>query len=429
MSRDDRLKIAERIATRESRAGLWHLLATPVEGVVSVKGSIETAPDAAAGETGVQDLMVAMLDKGTRRRSKRDLAEFLEDRGATTDFSSAQTRIRFSARCLSDDLQDVLGVLFEQITEPAFDEDEFQRVRSRVASNVSRQLTHTATRAGRLLSRRLYPEGHPNRSLRVEDELDLIAGTDLDRLVDFHARHVVANNPRFVIVGEIPEDLSLDELAPLEPGWTERPVIEVDDLPPPADPGTESVDIPDRPNLDIRIGHRLDLKRLDDDFLPLYVGVFALGGNFSSRLMSVVRDEMGLTYGIRSGLNGVDRYHTGHWVTSVTLSADRVDEGIRASRDVAARFLEEGVTEDELEGVKTTLVGSYEVRLETTRAIAATVLSHLERGYRLERLDTLPDEIEALSVEDVNEALSRHLSMDRLHVCSAGSAAGITRPA
>lgn len=421
MSKEDRLQIAQRITTHESEAGLWHLLATPVEGVVSVKGSIETAPDLESGEQLVQDLVVAMLDKGTRTRDKRDLAEFLEDRGATTDFSSAGTRIRFSARCLSDDLEDVLGVLFEQLAEPGFDPEEFLRVRTRVASNSARQLTHTATRAGRLLSRRLYPVGHPNRSMTVENEIERIAEIDLDRLVDYHSERIAANNLRLVVVGDIPDDLSLDSVVSLPAGWIERPSVEADDLPSPLEAGEETMDIADRPNLDVRMGQRVRLTRLDDDFLPLYVGIFALGGNFSSRLMSVVRDELGLTYGIRSGLNGVDRYHSGHWVISVTLSADRLEEGIRASRDVAARFLEEGITEDELEGVKTTLVGSYEVRLETTRAIASTVLSHLERGYGLERLDTLPDEIEALTVDEVNAALSRHLSVGDLHICTAGT--------
>lgn len=417
------MKIAERITTLESGAGLWHLLRTPVEGVVSIKGSIETAPDFESAEDLVQDLTVAMMDKGTKNRSKRDLAEFLEDRGASTSFSSKGTRIRFSARCLSEDLSDLLGVLFEQLASPGFDAEEFERVRTRVASNTARHLTQTSTRAGRMLSRRLYPPGHPNRSRSIEEELERMSGIDRERLLAYHEKDVSANNLRLVIVGDIPQDMSLDGMVSLSAGWSARPAIATDSVPEPESPGSETMELPDRPNLDVRMGHRIDVKRLDDDFLPLFVGVFALGGNFSSRLMSVVRDELGLTYGIHSGLSGVDRYYTGHWVTSVTLSADRLDEGISASRDVAASFLREGITEDELDAVKTTLVGSYEVRLETTSAIASTILSHLERGYGLKRLDTLPDEIEALTVDEVNGALSRHLSMDRLHVCAAGSTA------
>jgi len=184
MSRKDRLKIADSIETLESEAGRWHILRTPVQGVVSVKGSMETAPDFEAGEDLIQDLTVSMMDKGTRERSKRALAEFLEDRGASTNFSSDGTRVRFSARCLSDDLVDVLHVLFEQLASPAFDEEEFLRVRQRVVSNAARKLTHTGTRAGRILSRRLYPPGHPNRSLLVEREIELLSGIEHGQLLD-----------------------------------------------------------------------------------------------------------------------------------------------------------------------------------------------------------------------------------------------------
>jgi predicted Zn-dependent peptidase len=396
---------------------------TPVEGVVSVKGSIETAPDLTSGEELIQKLTVAMMDKGTRARSKSELAEFLENRGATTAFSSDGIRLRFTARCLSDDLKDVLGVLFEQLASPGFDTDEFSRVRQRIAANVAHRLTHTATRASRMLSRRLYPPGHPNYVRSVEAELSDLHDVDIRTLRAYHSERIAANNMNLVVVGDLPEDIQPEEASMLPPGWNDRPGIDADSLAGPGGSGIEYMDIPDRPNLDVRMGHRLDIRRLDDDYLPLYAGVFALGGNFSSRLMSVVRDELGLTYGIRSGLSGVDRYHTGHWVISVTLSADRLDEGIDASRRVTETYLDDGITEDELESVKTTLIGAYEVQMETTRDIASVVLSNLERGYEMERLDRLPEEVQALTTDRVNGALRSHLSMDRLHICIAGTRA------
>ena len=420
MSDSSRLRLAPDIHAVASPVGSWYVMPTPVDGVVSVRGSIETAPDFSAGEQIVQDLMVSMLDKGTKSMDKRILAEYLEDRGASTKFSSEGIRIRFSARCLSADLSDVLPVLFDQFTDPLFDAEEFERVRNRIQSNVSRRLTHTGSRARSMLRRRLYPDSHPNYEPPVEDDLKALASVSIDDLIAFHERMIAANNLNVVVVGDVDETLTPAGVRHLNAGWTDRPEewLRHEAI---MEPGMQHLHIPDRPNLDVRFGQFIDVRRGDDDYLPLYAGIFALGGNFSSRLMTVVRDEMGLTYGIRSALSSVDRYFAGHWGTSVTLSADRLEEGISATRDVIERYLADGISEDELEGVKTTLVGSHEVQLETTGGIAGTILGNLERGWGVERVDTLADMIEDLDADRVNAAMQRHLKPAELHICSAGT--------
>ena len=53
-----------------------------------------------------------------------------------------------------------------------------------------------------------------------------------------------------------------------------------------------------------RVGHAVNPHISHDDFLPLKLGIMALGNGFSGRLMHKVRDEAGLTYGIYASLRG-----------------------------------------------------------------------------------------------------------------------------
>ena len=60
----------------------------------------------------------------------------------------------------------------------------------------------------------------------------------------------------------------------------------------------------------------------------------------------------------------------------------------------------------------------------TTRRLAQSILTNAERGFDLTYLDQFPDEIEALTLEQVNEAVRRYLRPDAMHEALAG-----TRPA
>jgi predicted Zn-dependent peptidase len=182
------------------------------------------------------------------------------------------------------------------------------------------------------------------------------------------------------------------------------------------------VPVEDRANLDVRLGHGLPVRRTDQDYLPLFVGNFILGGNFSGRLMSHVRDEKGLTYGIGSALSGITAQHDGVWRIAVTLSADKLEAGIQATRETLERFLQEGPSAKEVSRAIATLSGQYVVGLATTSGLASTLRAHADNGFPVAYIDQYPEELAALTPTSVCEAVRKHLRPESLRVVSAGSA-------
>jgi predicted Zn-dependent peptidase len=189
----------------------------------------------------------------------------------------------------------------------------------------------------------------------------------------------------------------------------------------PADVGRSMVPMPDKANVDVRMGHALPIRRDHEDYPALYVGNYVLGGDFAARLMSTVRDELGLTYNIRSSLRGVTTRYAGSWQTSVTLSHDSLEEGIAATKDLIRDFVAQGATADELDAKKTTITGSYTVGLATTGNLAQSILTNAERGFDVSYLDRFPEEIEALTLEEVNDAIEQYLHPETLQEALAGT--------
>lgn len=413
---------ASRILDRQVGPCRVLLLPTEVDQVVSWRGSFMTNPDLGAGDDVLQELTVSLLDKGTESRDRFELSQVLEDCGAKLDLSSDGLYVDVSGRALADDVPDVMDVAADMLRTPRFDADEFRKAQAKAIGQVQRRMEKTGAQASGALSRRLFSDRHPNHSVAPETQIRQLQACTVDDVRQYHAEHFGANAWTLVFVGDLDPDALTQAVEQAFGGWAPHDAPTTHDTKPAGTaPGTVDVPMPDKSNVDVRMGHALSLRRDHDDYVPLYVGNYALGGNFSARLMAQVRDEQGLTYHIGSGLSGVSTRYAGSWQVEVTLSQDTVAHGIEATQDVIRQFVQDGVTEDELAGKKTTITGSFQVGLATTRRLAQTILTNAERGFPIDYLDRFPRLVDDLTLDDVNDAVRRHLQPEALHVARAGT--------
>jgi predicted Zn-dependent peptidase len=414
--------LAPRVHDATAGSARLLLLNTGVRDVVSFRGSFESAPDLGAADDVVQSLVSNLLDKGTQRRDRFEIAAALEGRGAQISFYSDGLRMGFAGRALRDDLGDVIAILAEQLRTPALDADEVQKAVVRAIAGVRRSLESTGSQASGALARRLYGPAHPNYALAPEDELAAVEAVTPEAVRQYHDEHVGSDGLTIAFAGDVDAaaveravEASLGDWAP----HGRQPVFDAAADPEP--PGRTVVEMADRRNLDVRLGHAVDLRRDSDDFLAAFAGVFALGGNFSGRLMQTVRDEQGLTYGIGASLGGPSVRHDGHVRVNVTLSQENLDRGLAATRAEVEAFVAEGVGEDALAATRTTLAGQHVVALATTSGAAARLLVNAERGFDVGYLDRYPDLVQSLTTDEVTAAVRRHLRPADLHETVAGT--------
>ena len=402
----------------ERTIGPCRLLVLPV---VSWRGSFRTYPDFNSGEDLLQDLTVTLLDKGTERRDRFAVAAVLEDRGAQLSFSGNNYRVEVTGRALRSHLPDVFEVMAEQIRHPLFDATEFEKAQAQVAAALHRSLESTRKQANGALRRRLYPAAHPNYAPEPEVQLARLEQLTVDDVRRFHRRHFGATELILAVVGDVDADVVAEVVEHHLAGWEAHELESgFDD----ASGGQTTVSMPEKQNVDVRLGHALSVRRQDDDYLPLYLASYILGGNFSARLMATIRDEMGLTYGIGSGLVDVSTEYDGHWQVAVTLSQENLERGIEATREQVETFVREGATADELAEKKTTVTGSFKVALATTGGLATSLLRNAERGFPLDYLDRFPHLVDQIGLDQLNAAVREHLDPHQLHLAQAGHLGG-----
>jgi zinc protease len=69
---------------------------------------------------------------------------------------------------------------------------------------------------------------------------------------------------------------------------------------------------------------------------------------------------------------------------------------------------------------QTSLAGSFRVGLATNAGVARELVTTLTAGEDLDRLDRFPEDLLAVSREEVMSAIARYLHPERLTVTAAG---------
>jgi zinc protease len=415
-------------AVRQSVGGIeLVVLKTGVQEVVTIRGSI-AAGDGLSPDTNpaLADLTGGMLDKGTTTHDKYAIAQLLGDVGATISFSTGPSSLNVNAKCLRQNLPLVLGLIAEQLRTPAFSPDEFAKLKKQFAGLYRRQSDDTDFRADDAFSRALYPAGHPNR---MAPGPELLAGAEKTTLADvqaFHAKYYGPATFRLVLVGDVDPAVARAEIAKVFAGWTGG---ERAPKPAPAKAGgldtarDQNVFMPEKTNISLIWGQPTGLRYADTDTLALRVGTAALGSGFTGRLMANVRDKEGLTYGIGSYVAG-DTFVDGDWRIQGNFAPEMLEKGIASTKRQLTEWYTNGITDAELAQRKTGLAGTYKVGLSTTAGMAGTILNTLNRELELSFIDQYPARVGALTREQVNTAIRKHLDPEKMVLVKAGTVPG-----
>ena len=396
---------------------------TGVKDVVTIRGSLMGGDSfSPSSNSAVADMTAAMLDQGTTKRDKFAIAAVLEKLGATLSIYSGNETVNFSARCLKTDVGTVINILAEELRYPLFDEKSFESVKKRRMALYKDNLENTDVRAAEAFSEKVYPPGHPNYSIPTEQLLKDLEKMTLADVKDYYNKMYGPASMILVAVGDVDSKELQNQVKTNFSGWTGGVQYTVPKKAEAkmADKTPFVVPIKDKTSVSLIIGTGIGLKQDDKDYLPLNVGNYILGGNFSARLMSTVRDNEGLTYGIYSTFTG-QTYADGAWLTRAYFNPDLCKRGLESTQNQISMWLDKGVSEDELKAKKTTITGVYKVALSTTGGVAAQLLSLAQRNIKMDYLDEYPDKINALTLNEVNAAIKKYIKPENLYIVVAGS--------
>ncbi|MDB6094557.1 MAG: peptidase domain protein [Verrucomicrobia bacterium] len=398
---------------------------TGVQDVVTIKGSLPAGDAmAAGGNAAVASLCGELLEQGTRKHTKFEIAEKLEGVGASIDFGVGAQALTIEAKCLKKDVPLVIALIAEQLREPAFSEEEFTKAKAQLTGTLQRQTENTDFRANEAFNQAAYSPGHPNREATAEEFLAALASAKLEDVKAFHAKYYGPAHFTLVLVGDVDAAVIQREIGTAFAGWTGGQ----DFIHPAKSTGTDAgrehtVFMADKTSVSVMIGQSSGLRYGDPDYVALRAASSILGSDFTSRLVAKVRDTEGLTYGIYSTLDH-DDFNDGDWKISATFAPNLLNQGIASTQRELKAWYDQGVSDRELAQRKTNLIGHYKVALATTDGMAASLLGTINRGVGPEWIDQYPAKVDALTLQEVNSAIKKHLDPAKMFIIQAGTIPG-----
>lgn len=396
-----------------------HSLPT-VRFVVALRHGSLTDPQGAAGAL---RLTLELMLRGTERCSREEFADELESLGSTLGTAPGTETAFLRGACLARYLPKTIALLGEALTQPAFADDELVGLRSESIELLRAERDDDETVAERFMRKAVY-RGHPlERS--PSGEVPELEGIDRALLAQVHAQRFCADELVFAFAGDVEPEAVQAMLEPVvrKLPKTRGPRVE---LPGPATVEGVSllvVDKPERVQTQLRLATLLVDGR-HPDVLPLWLGIVAFGGTFTSPFTREVREVRGWSYTAHADFQRRNLLRAPLVLRSVPSAADAVD-CLALELDLYAGLARGEVPREALELARSYVLNRYPFEIATAADMLGSVVKSELLGLPADEIYELPSRIEALSFSEIPRVLERHVRADSLRIVLVGSAADL----
>jgi len=368
--------------------------------------------------TGLTSAVAAMLVEGTEDYTSLQLAEKIERLGSTISASASDDFTIISASALSLYSSEILHLLAEVVLRPTFPESELDLYRRNTVEHLKFQRSQPGFLAGEQAARLIYGK-HPYA--KVSPKAEDIEKLDRETLKNFHAETFIPNNAMFIVVGDVKRDEFLAELNELFGDWQQGSVTETDFAEPPVR-NSRSLTIVDRPDSaqsNIVISN-LGVKRTDPDYFPLIVMNQVLGAGASSRVFMNLREEKGYTYGAYTRLE--TKKLTGEFEATAEVRTAVTGDSLKEFFYELDRIRKDKVGDQELADAKNFLTGVFPLRAETQEGLTNLIVNQHLYGLPEDYLQTYRENVDAVTVDEVQRVAVRHVRPDEMAIVIVGDA-------
>lgn len=387
--------------------------------VVNLSGWVEAGMvfDTAA-KPGIAALTAANLLNGTESQDALTIANALDSEGASLALEARREGVVIRGSGLAESLPTLVQILGDGLQHARFPTDQLELSRQRSLIELRAELDDPQQLSWRVFRQAIYPQNHPFYSFVTEASLGQITQADLAR---FYQTHYRPDTTVLALVGDFEVEAARSLLETTFGTWQvrgERPRLRVPAVPLPRTATEISRGIPGKAEAVTFLGYNGIARQDPRYYAALVMNEILGGGTLSSRLGTEIRDRQGLTYGIYSffqaGIN------PGVFAISMQTAPEDVQQAIDSTVALLQQLRTAGVTAAELDAAKRSITDSYPVSLADPSTLTATLAINAVYGLSAEEIRQFPEQIEAVTLEQVQRAIEQLIHPENLVIVTAG---------
>jgi predicted Zn-dependent peptidase len=358
----------------------------------------------------------AMLTEGTESFTAFQIAEALDYYGAFVEKNANAEASSIVFYFLKKHSESLLPYIEEIILRPKFPEKELNLNKDKLKQQQQINEQKTSFLAANKFYQSIFP-CHPYGLVGTTQDFDKISQNDIAAFYDdFMAEQ---NTLTIIASGSLDQPfinlLNRSIGSSLRKKNVERQKIET----PNYSPQTEliKVNLSSATQVSLRIGKAI-VAYDSEDYLPLKVLNCVFGGYFGSRLMSNIREEKGLSYGINSALFTYS--NVGVMSILADVKANKYDLAIKEVSKEMEILRSEKIEEEELNRVKNFLKGEILRSLDGSFELGERYGNLISKGISPNYFSNYLNVVNSITSSDLQALASKYFSLESFTTVVAG---------
>jgi zinc protease len=370
----------------------------------------------------------AMLMRGTQSRTRQQIRDELDRLKAQGSVGGSATQGTGQVTTVRESLAEAIRLVADLARNPAFPEGEFQTLKEQQLASLEEQRSEPTVLAQVALTRHMdpWPEDHPRYTATLDEQIQRVRDVTLDQVKAFHADFYGPQAGNLVVVGDFdPAEVRAVVEEAFGDWRSPRPFARI--ATPYRDVAGDKIVIetPDKANAFFVAQQNLRLTENDPDYPAMILAGYMIGGGvLNSRLARRIRVQDGLSYGAGGSISGHPVDRAGTFMAYAIHAPENGDRVEAAFREEIQKVLDEGFTAEEMATSMQGLLEGRQLNRAQDAALAGQISNNLYFERTFQHDAGIEAKIRALSLEEINAAVRRHLDLAKITMVKAGDFAG-----
>jgi predicted Zn-dependent peptidase len=368
----------------------------------------------AANQVWMADIVGDMLTEGTATRTASQIAEDAAKMGGSIDVNVGENRTEIGGDVLSEFGPNLVALVADVARHPKFPEADFARVKADRLRQLSIARSQPQPLAQEKFRAVLYGD-HPYGRLFPTEAM--LQGYTLAQVRDFYDKNYGAGRSHLYVAGRF--DATAMEAA-IRKGfgdWKRGPAPQI----PPANPkSSRAVYILDRPGA-VQSTILMGMPVIDPskpDWDALFLMNVLLGGSFSSRITSNIREAKGYTYSPNGQLS--NRYHDAYWAETADVTTNVTGPAVKEILGEVDRLQAEPPSDKELKGFQNYRAGVFILQNSSRGGIIGQLEFVDLHGLPADYLNGYVKRLYAVTPAQVQQMAKKYIQDDKATIVVVG---------
>ena len=368
----------------------------------------------------------SMLTSGTKTLSKQEIKDQLDQLKSSIAINFSGQNIMISVSSYRNTIKETIDILEDVLKNPVFPASELNKLKLEYTTYLEGNLNDPQAVAFKKIAQATSNEekGSIFYSGSIQEDIDGFKAVTIEEIKEFYTKFFGANNGVATVLGMSDQAQTKEMLERVLGNWNNQ--VKFERAYPKFFTTKQSKDIiqtADKENAAAVGKLNFEMNKSNPDFAALTFANEVMGGGFmTARIPQRLREKEGISYGAGTYLSVPTDVNNNNssWMIYAFLNPTKRTEVETAINDEFAKLVANGITEEELQTNKKSWKNARQTNLGNDGYLMSLSNTYLMYNTPFSEFDKLNDDIDKLTVKQVNAAIKKYLQPSKFTTIYVG---------